>query len=145
MDHRARQPAGSDGVHRVRESAVAGRVDSTPGSPRGSDSSHSEAPDRQLAIDETPDEPAPASGEDVIASTPSAPAPDWLGVGPAAGYGAGAGGVGGAGDLGGPGDLGGYRGGGGLAGTGGPIVPAGRRRMLTLVGVAAAVIGLVIA
>src|SRR6185437_17055754 len=73
------------------------------------------------------------------------PAPDWLGVGPAAGYGAGAGGVGGAGDLGGPGDLGGYRGGGGLAGTGGPIVPAGRRRMLTLVGVAAAVIGLVIA
>jgi L,D-transpeptidase catalytic domain/Bacterial Ig-like domain len=48
-------------------------------------------------------------------------------------------------DVEGLGGLGGYPSGGGPAGMGGPIVPAGRRRMLTLVGVAAAVVGLVIA
>jgi hypothetical protein len=70
----------------------------------------------------------PASDEGFAAGAPATQVPDWLGAGPAAGLGAGAGG---AGDLGGPGDPGG----------GG----ARRRRVVTLVGVGAAVAGLVIA
>jgi peptidoglycan hydrolase-like protein with peptidoglycan-binding domain len=76
---------------------------------------------------------------------PSAPGPDWVDVGSVAGFGVGAGALGGAESFGGPGGVGGYGGGGGPAGTASPIVPAGRRRVLTLVGVGAAIVGLVIA